>query len=555
MICKQIDSKLLTDMLANGHRNLMINADTVDDLNVFPVPDGDTGTNMCMTLAGAVSACPEEAMPVGEMMAKVSRGALLSARGNSGVILSQFIRGIALGTAGKEYLTSADFAVALSSGVSSAYDSVIRPVEGTMLTVMREGSEFFTAHLGDSEDICVLFSSLINAMKESLARTPELLPVLKEAGVIDSGGAGLICIFEGMEMALKGEMLNDESGKSLSGSSFVSVKSTGSFGPDSELEYGYCTEFILQLQNKKTDISSFSIEPIIDYLKTVGNSIVAVTDGDLVKVHVHTFVPEEVMAYARKFGEFVTIKIENMSVQHSETAAKQSSQKAESSEPPKKFAIVAVASGEGTISYFKEIGADIVIDGGQTNNPSAEDFIAAFRSLNAEHIVVLPDNSNIVLTAVQAAELYDGADVRVIKTKSVAEGYSALSMMDLSSDTVEELIEGMSAYLSDVTTGYVTTATRDTSMNGVTVRKGDYIGLDNERIICAENNKLSAAMSLLKGIDDIEDKQVLTVFSGCDVTLEELSVLKAWLRENLPYLENGFIDGGQNVYSFIFSIE
>jgi len=555
MICRQIDSKLLTNMLANGHRNLMINADTIDDLNVFPVPDGDTGTNMCMTLAGAVSACPEEAMPVGEMMAKVSRGALLSARGNSGVILSQFIRGIAIGTVGKEYLTSADFAVALASGVTSAYDSVIRPVEGTMLTVMREGSEFFAEHLGDSEDICVLFSSLINAMKESLARTPELLPVLKEAGVIDSGGAGLICIFEGMEMALKGEMLNDESGKSHSGASFVPVKSTGSFGPDSELEYGYCTEFILQLQNKKTNISSFSIEPIIDYLKTVGNSIVAVTDGDLVKVHVHTFVPEEVMAYARKFGEFVTIKIENMSVQHSETAAKQSPHEAESSVPPKKFAIVAVASGEGTISYFKEIGADIVIDGGQTNNPSTEDFIAAFKSLNAEHIVVLPDNSNIVLTAVQAAELYDGADVRVIKTKSVAEGYSALSMMDLSSDTVEELIDGMSAYLSDVTTGYVTTATRDTSMNGVTVKKGDYIGLDNERIICAENDKLSAAMSLLKGIDDIEDKQVLTVFSGCNVTLEELSVLKAWLRENLPDLENGFIDGGQNVYSFIFSIE
>ena len=387
-------------------------------------------------------------------------------------------------------------------------------------------------------------------MKRSLAHTPELLPVLKEAGVIDSGGAGFLCIFEGMEMALLGMNIDDIADDivpTLGTSAAVS-----SFGPDSELEYGYCTEFILQLQNSKTDIQCFSIKPVIEYLETLGDSIVAVADGDIVKVHVHTFTPEKVIEYARRFGEFISVKIENMSVQHSEVVAAK-----EQSEPREhtRYAVAAVASGDGITEYFSEIGVSEIITGGQTNNPSIEDLICAFDKLDCDHIIVLPNNSNIVMTARQAAELYDKCDVRVIPTKSIAEGYSALSMMDLSADTVDELIDGMTSYLGDVTTGYVTTATRDTEMNGVRVKRGDYIGLDNSSILCATNDKVSAALGILKNLPDIDDKQVITVFSGADVTTDELDTLKSKIAAAYPLIETGYINGGQEVYSFILAIE
>lgn len=545
----ELDSTLLGAMLRGGYLYLKRNTDTIDDLNVFPVPDGDTGTNMTMTLGGGVSARSDTAR-VDTLMQAFSRGTLFSARGNSGVILSQFVRGFGIGCEGKETLNISDFADAFASGVKYAYESVIKPVEGTMLTVMRETSEYLSENFDNFADFESCFDGMKNAMKRSLAHTPELLPVLKEAGVIDSGGAGFLCIFEGMEMALLGMNIDDIADDivpTLGTSAAVS-----SFGPDSELEYGYCTEFILQLQNSKTDIQCFSIKPVIEYLETLGDSIVAVADGDIVKVHVHTFTPEKVIEYARRFGEFISVKIENMSVQHSEVVAAK-----EQSEPREhtRYAVAAVASGDGITEYFSEIGVSEIITGGQTNNPSIEDLICAFDKLDCDHIIVLPNNSNIVMTARQAAELYDKCDVRVIPTKSIAEGYSALSMMDLSADTVDELIDGMTSYLGDVTTGYVTTATRDTEMNGVRVKRGDYIGLDNSSILCATNDKVSAALGILKNLPDIDDKQVITVFSGADVTTDELDTLKSKIAAAYPLIETGYINGGQEVYSFILAIE
>lgn len=545
----ELDSTLLGAMLRGGYLYLKRNTDTIDDLNVFPVPDGDTGTNMTMTLGGGVSAGSDTAR-VDALMQAFSRGTLFSARGNSGVILSQFVRGFGIGCEDKETLNISDFADAFASGVKYAYESVIKPVEGTMLTVMRETSEYLSENFDNFADFESCFDGMKNAMNRSLAHTPELLPVLKEAGVIDSGGAGFLCIFEGMEMALLGmniEDIADDIVPTLGTSATVS-----SFGPDSELEYGYCTEFILQLQNSKTDIQCFSIKPVIEYLETLGDSIVAVADGDIVKVHVHTFTPEKVIEYARRFGEFISVKIENMSVQHSEVVAAK-----EQSEPREhtRYAVAAVASGDGITEYFSEIGVSEIITGGQTNNPSIEDLICAFDKLDCDHIIVLPNNSNIVMTARQAAELYDKCDVRVIPTKSIAEGYSALSMMDLSADTVDELIDGMTSYLGDVTTGYVTTATRDTEMNGVRVKRGDYIGLDNSSILCATNDKVSAALGILKNLPDIDDKQVITVFSGADVTTDELDTLKSKIAAAYPLIETGYINGGQEVYSFILAIE
>lgn len=541
MSIMQIDGVLLCRMLTNGWRNLRRNVATVDDLNVFPVPDGDTGTNMSLTFGGGVRAVSEELADVGELMRTFSRGTLLAARGNSGVILSQFVRGFAETVREKPSLSPQDFSSAMEGGVQCAYRAVLQPVEGTILTVMREASE--KLHGSAVSDFSEAFALLTAEMKRSLARTPELLPVLKEAGVIDSGGAGFLCIFEGMELALHGETVDD----SEAAAEPLLPTASGSFGADSVLEFGYCTEFILQLLHSKTDIAAFRIREMTDFLESVGESIVAVQDGDLVKVHVHTFRPEEVLAFARRFGEFVTVKIENMSVQHSETVEKQREKS--------RYAIVAVTSGAGIASYFREIGVTAIVEGGQTQNPSTEDFLRCFRNLYAEHIVVLPNNSNVIMAARQAAELYDGSDVRVLPTKSIAEGYSALSMMDLSCETVDELIDGMTAYLSGVTSGYVTTATRDTRWDGLTIHKGDYIALDDDTILAAADDKVTAALELLARLPNMSEKQVLTAFVGADVTAEEQEAFQTALAERYPLLETGFVNGEQALYSFLLCIE
>lgn len=534
----------LSAMLLNGYRNLLRNSDLINDLNVFPVPDGDTGTNMTRTLSGGVGNA-KEGTSAGEYMKAFARGTLLSARGNSGVILSQFIHGLAEGMEGKEEISPEDFTHAMVLGQRDAYHAVMKPTEGTILTLIRQGAAFLQKNSYDSFEDCL--KSLIVHLRDVLQHTPELLPVLKEAGVVDSGGAGLICIFEGMEAALRGEIIESDAAADSSLKETAPV-AMGSFGPDSVLEYGYCTEFILQLMHAKCDIANFSLQPMIDYYESIGDSLVAVMDGDIVKIHVHTFTPDKVIAYARQFGEFLTFKMENMSVQHSEVVEQKQA-------PKEKYAVVAVSCGEGIDSYFKEIGVKVTVSGGQTQNPSAEDFLAAFRKANSEHIVVLPNNSNIILTARQAAELYKDSAVHVIDTKSMAEGYSALSMMDLYADTVEELLESMTMPLEGVTTGQVTTATRDTCMNGITVKQGDHIGLANHKILSAAQTPVDAAMEMLAALEEMEDKQVLTVFYGEDLTEEELEELQSRVEEAYPLLEAGYLYGGQPVYSLIMAIE
>lgn len=541
-----ISGEQLYKYFVGGFQNLQNNEKKIDSLNVFPVPDGDTGSNMVMTLSGGVTAAAD-IESAEQMMRTFSRGTLFSARGNSGVILSQFIRGFSKGVEGLGALTPEDFAKAMQCGVEYAYKAVITPVEGTVLTVMRETSEHINQNIDKIQDFTDLFNEVIPRMKFSLERTPEKLEVLKEAGVVDSGAAGLLCIFEGMQAVAEGKSIDN-----IIAMTSKSEVTLGRLDRNTRLEYGYCTEFILQLMEYKTDIPSFKLQVLIDFLESVGDSVVAVIDDDVVKVHVHTFEPEKVLAFAHQFGEFVTMKIENMTVQHSEVSA-------DTEEPNvkehKKFAIVATASGDGIAEYFKDIGADVIVQGGQTNNPSAEDFIDAFEKLDAEHIIVLPNNGNIIMAASLAADLYKQADVKVIETHSVAEGYSVLSMMDPSVDTVEEFIETMSAGLSNVVTGYVTTATRDVTMNGVTVEKGKYIGLDRDNILCCTDNKVSAVEKMLKALPDINQKETVILFCGEDVTEEEKSELEAILLRDFPLFDIGFIDGGQPVYSFILSIE
>lgn len=546
MVRNKIDGEFLELMLQNGYRNIMLNQAEIDALNVFPVPDGDTGLNMTMTMSGGVEN-HESSKNVGEMMASFAHGTLFSARGNSGVILSQFINGFAKGSKDMDTMSISDFAKAMESGVKQAYKSVVRPVEGTMLTVMREATEFLSNNKDSFASFEDCFMSLMPVIRRSLDNTPNLLPVLEEAGVIDSGGAGFLTIVEGMKLALEGEILSDDS----KASSSLKPSSKISLLPDNgTLEYGYCTEFILQLIYSDHRADSFNLDEMIATLETFGDSIVAIREDNVVKVHVHTFTPEKVLAYARGFGEFLTLKIENMALQHNESIRENKKKKKH-----QKYAIATVASGRGIQEYLTGIGADVIISGGQTDNPSTEDFINAFDTLDADYIVVLPNNSNVIMAAKQAAKIYDKADVRVIETRSVAEGYSALSMMNNSVDTVEELIEGMSFGIPNVTTGYITTATRDSSMGGVAVKQGDYIGLDRETIRSSEKSKTDAVMGLLKNLPGIDEKEVLTGFFGNGVTEEEAEALKELIEESFPMLECAFIEGDQPVYDYIFALE
>ena len=537
-----LDAAALHGLFSGGYRSLKKNMQAVNDLNVFPVPDGDTGTNMVHTFGGGLKGVDPQTDSVSDYMQQLSRAVLLSARGNSGVIFSQFFHGLYRGFAGKDTVCFADFSPAFDCAVEDAYASIITPTEGTILTVIREGADFLRTYSGC--DLQEGFSALLEQMKRTLARTPDMLPVLKEAGVVDSGGAGLVCFIEGICAQLRGEDIEDTPELT----ELVSHTTGAAFGPDSELEYGYCTEFVLQLMHRKTDLSAFDLKGFTAPLEAMGDSIVAVHNDGIVKLHIHTFTPEDALGYARKFGEFLSVKIENMSVQHSETQTAPQRQKV-------KYAIVAVASGQGIIDYFYDIGAHAVIDGGQTCNPSVDDFLETFRRFNAEHIVVLPDNTNIILPAQQAAQLYTEADVRVIPTASVVEGYSALSMMNPWCDSVEDLIEDMSAGLDNVVSAAVTAAIRDARVDGMDVTQGQYMGLSGKHLLVTGNTALSTAAELIRTVVAQEHKDVIIVFWGSSVTQADADRLQAMLEAEFPLADLGFVEGRQDIYDFIISLE
>ena len=540
-----LDGIGLHRLFTGGYRNLKKNMDTINALNVFPVPDGDTGANMVMTFGGGLNTVSGETAHVGQYMQALSRAVLLSARGNSGVIFSQFVHGLFRGFSGMETVTFADFAPAFACATEDAYHSIITPTEGTILTVIREASEFLAENAEKYTSFREGFDALHARMTATLKRTPEMLPVLKEAGVVDSGGAGLVCFVDGMCACLRGEEISDTADQA---DWTVPTASTVDFGPDSRLEYGYCTEFILQLMNYKTDLARFDLQRFTKPLEDMGDSIVAVHNDGIVKIHIHTFNPETVLGYGRRFGEFVSVKIENMSVQHSQTQSEVKREKV-------KYAIIAVASGDGIKEYFQSIGASCIIDGGQTSNPPVSAFLEAFSRFDAEHIVVLPNNSNIILTANQAAAEYTACDVRVIPTRSVVEGYSALSMMNLWCDTVDELIEDMSANLENVTTGYVTTAVRDTHMDGLDIKKGAFIGLDGKHILSAAADRVEAAKQLVQAVMSAKAKDVIIFFYGEAVTEPEIAALSDFLRSAYPMADVGFVAGKQTIYDFIISLE
>ncbi|MBE7087125.1 MAG: DAK2 domain-containing protein [Clostridiales bacterium] len=554
-----ISGSLFKKLMISGANNLHNNSQEVNDLNVFPIPDGDTGDNMYLTIKGGIDSLNSvEEGSISKMACALSQGMLLNARGNSGVILSQLFFGLSEGLNGKEYATLTQFADAMQEGVKRAYGAVAKPVEGTILTVARESVENVKNNVTDKTTVKEFFDSVLDEMKSSLQNTPELLETLKEAGVIDSGGAGLVYIIEGFCKTAYGEVVNDE----VAVSEDVKTQSMdfSSFNENSVMEFGYCTELLLQLQTAKTNVDEFSIPDLIDYLNTLGDSIVAFKTGSVVKIHVHTLTPYKVLEHCQKFGEYLTVKIENMTIQHNETEPEKPKKESMLFEMNKKikrprhrFGVVTVASGEGLINVFKDLGADVVITGGQTNNPSAEDFTNAFDEVNADYIFVLPNNSNIILAANQAKEIYKGSDIRVIESKSLGEGYAALSMLDYTSDDPDAIEAQLSHDINDGVTGLVTKAVRTTSVNGVSITEGDYIGFIRGKMISSTTDKLKTSIELLKEI--AVDKNFLIAVYGIDSTPSERSALAQMVAKTFPDLEFYEIDGGQEVYDFVFIVE
>ena len=563
MIIKKVNGQVFKDFIVSGAKNLRLNYKEVDDLNVFPVPDGDTGTNMCHTIEGGVNNIKDiDSESLSDIAKPLSSGALLGARGNSGVILSQIIRGICKGLADKNEVNALELAEAYKLGIKQAYGAVVEPVEGTILTVFREASEYAYKMIGVDSSINDFYRYHFEEAKKSLARTIDILPVLKEANVIDSGGAGYVYIVEGILKYLNEEEIKLDETSLSSKLASENLSSGGevdfsAFGPDDTLDFGYCTEFILRLQNSKVDIENFDISRIIDILNgedIKGDSIVALCDDSVVKVHVHTKNPGIVLDKMRQFGEFLTIKIENMSLQHNENIG-DSQLKENRKREHKKYAVVAVGQGQGIIDLFKELGADIVIGGGQTMNPSTENFINAFKELDADNIIVFPNNPNIYMAAKQAAKLYKGANVEIIRSNSIVECYAALTMLDFSSDDLIIILGNFNETIRNVVPGEITTATRDTTISGINVKKDDYIGLVDGDLVASNKSKDECLIESVKSVKDLQDKQVLVLFYGESVDEEEVNALIEKLNQEFPHLEVGAIPGGQAIYDYYFSLE
>ena len=558
MQIKKLDGVLFKTLVINGAENLKKNYQKVDALNVFPVPDGDTGTNMKMTIEGGVNEIyNSHESNIFEVSKKLSRGMLMGARGNSGVILSQLFRGLSKGFEGFEQVDAIRLANAFDSGVKQAYKAVMKPVEGTILTVAREASEKMMAISSSRMTINEFFTEYIAEAKASLERTPEILPVLKESGVVDSGGAGYLCIIEGMA-----EALNDD---------FVATEVTATAAvvhphlDKSEEEFGYCTEFILKLK-KDLDPEVFDEKVIYDQIASLGNSIAMVKDEDIVKVHIHTLKPGDILNIGLMYGDFIHIKIENMTIQHHENqefkhvedgecpcGEEHHSHKVEKPDVRKKYAVVAVASGEGLTNIFKELGADYIVSGGQSMNPSTEDFIKGFDTLNAENILVFPNNKNIILAANQSAKIYTESNVFVVETKTLAQGFSALTMMDLSGEP-QEIIDDLQKVISNVTTGLITYSIRDTVLEGIDIHKDDFIGICNNKIVTSHKRRSEATKELLKN-SVTEEKEIITIIYGADVTEKEVNELVKYIEKNYSNLEVDVVEGNQEVYSYILAIE
>jgi len=563
---KTIDGLTLKKFLISASNNLFNHYPEVDALNVFPVPDGDTGINMNLTMTSGANEINGIQENNAFLIAKTfSRGLLMGARGNSGVITSQIFRGFSSVLEGVEEIDSLLLAQAFKAGSDTAYKAVMRPVEGTILTVIRESSNVLSRKVKEGMPIERTLEILLKEANASLNRTPELLPILKEVGVVDSGGTGLVRIIEGMYLASIGQEVSRDD-KNVSAGAIASAAASAM----EEEEYGYCTEFIMSLGPDSVK-KIFNQSRFTNWLNSHGTSLVVVKDDDIVKVHVHTLTPGEILNYAQQYGEFLKLKIENMTEQHHALAdganvnphvnlveePKPVTKEEEQELPKEKItnAVIAVSSGEGISTYFKELGATYIVSGGQTMNPSSEDFLSAIRKINAENIFILPNNSNIVMAASQAADIAseEGKNVFVIPSKTIPQGIVALMSLDQDTDP-EENMRNMRYSLKNVKSGEVTFSIRDCELNGIRIQKDDFIGIYEKEIVVGAKDKFVALQELVDKMID-EESAILTIFLGEDVKREDFASSKKAIEEKYPDLNIDIKDGKQNVYSFLISVE
>lgn len=572
-----MDGTLFEVMIKNGYTNLRNHEREINKMNIFPVPDGDTGFNMRQTLENGIkNAKPDKHL--GEYLKGLSKGMLLGARGNSGVILSQLFSGIAKEVERNGYINAGELKNALVRAYKTAYSAVQHPVEGTILTVAREGIEGIRSQIRRGTTVSMVFSAYLAEMKKSVYRTPEMLGVLKEAGVLDSGAVGYVTIFEGMIKGMYGETVQPlfEVDEEITAENAKGSVKTG-LSKDGVFEYGYCLEFLLQLLDVKTARMPFNVKNFTEEIKTMGNSVVVVTEESIVKVHIHTFDPEKVMAFSRLYGEFISFKLENMQVQHEEFVATNGGENQKSDESVdsdgtataedmyavkaydlkeiKPLAIVAVADGDGISEMLSSCGADVVLRGGQTMNTPAKDFVKAYESLNAERILVLPNNANIVETAAQAAVLCGKKDiVTVLPTGSVLEGYYGLALGTMDIEDVDERIARIADGAKSVQTVCVARAVKNYESKTFSCKEGDYIGFIGKKLVSASKDRTEALVSALKKITGVEDKSSFIVLTGAKITDRDEEFLDVAFENAFPSVPREFVFGGQSAYDVIVGV-
>ncbi|MEC2200287.1 DAK2 domain-containing protein [Bacillus subtilis] len=553
MSIRTLNGRTFAEMILAGAQNLSQNASAVDALNVFPVPDGDTGTNMNLSMtSGAREVEQMDTDDIGKVGSALSKGLLMGARGNSGVILSQLFRGFSKSIETKKEINALEFAAALQAGVDMAYKAVMKPVEGTILTVAKDAAKKAMILAEKETDITALMIAVTEEAEASLNRTPELLPVLKEVGVVDSGGKGLLCVYEGFLASLKGETVPQKA-VLPSLDDMVSAehhKSAQSMMNTEDIEFGFCTEVMVRLDQTKREFDEGTFR---QDLSQFGDSLLVIADESLAKVHIHAEEPGNVLNYAQHYGELIKIKIENMREQHTSIIS-QESKPADNEIPPAKqpYGIVTVAMGEGISDLFKSIGASVVIEGGQTMNPSTEDIVDALKSVNADTVFILPNNSNIIMAANQAASVVD-EQVFVIPAKTVPQGMSALLAFNPDQEAEANEANMLSA-IQQVKSGQVTFSVRDTHIDGKDIKKGDFMGILNGTIIGTSENQLSAAKMLLSEMIG-EDDEIVTILYGEDASQEEAEQLEAFLSEKYEEIEVEIHNGKQPLYSYIVSAE
>ncbi|WP_269318076.1 DAK2 domain-containing protein [Exiguobacterium sp. KJ 601] len=555
----RLDGVALSNMIANGAANLSQNADYVDSLNVFPVPDGDTGTNMNLTMtSGAKEVAAMNSSDIAEVSSKFARGLLMGARGNSGVILSQLFRGFGKAVEGKTELTTVDFAEALKRGVDTAYKAVMKPVEGTILTVAREAADEALLASESTSDFTEFMKRVIVEAKASLDRTPDLLPVLKEVGVVDSGGQGLLVIYEGFLASLEGKELEKPHTPVMDAliEAEHHAHAAQGFMSTEDIEFGYCTEIMVRFQEDKLKDAPFNEDAFRNELSELGDSLLVVADEELLKVHVHVETPGEVITKGQRFGELVAVKIENMRQQHStileeEHGANQHGVQ-QAVKPKAPFAIVTVAMGEGVSELFRSLGAAHVIEGGQTMNPSTEDIVKAIESAHAEHVFIFPNNSNIIMAAEQAASVAP-CGVSVIPTKTVPQGLAAAIAFNPEAD-VEMNEQAMKAAAATVKSGQVTYAVRDTSIDGVEIKKDEHMAIAEKKIVSSSPSSLEAAKRLVDALIDADD-EIVTILTGEGSSASDVEALTSYIESVNDEIEIEVHDGKQPLYSYIFSVE